>query len=506
MNRHSITAAAALLLLPLAGSGSLAHAATDDRSGPSVTRIITLDSAPAAQRSSSKDRAAARHAVDDSQRVLVDVARHAGIPLTVHRHYRNVVNGLVVKVPAAQADRLTALPGVASVSKPVVYEAPEKPTPVSEDALKKAVAQAGGTSRSAAGAPSGREVVTTTDLTGVPQAHRQGYTGKGVTVGIVDSGIAYDHPALGGGGFANAKVVGGYDFADEDTDPYDDRYGPAAGHGTQVAGIVAGDDAHIVGAAPDATLRSYRVFGTKNAATDDIIIAALDRAAADGVNVVNMSLGAEGERSSSVLSLAVDNLGLRHSHRRRRRQRLRGSVQRRGPGCRGRCDSRGQHLQQPLPVPGLHPRRRLHHPRPVPGLRARPGRARDRQQPDHPHGLKLRSAARRQPRRTDRPHRPGHRPGGGLQLPPAGPGPHSGGRRGGRRDLPRAADRPGHHPRVAVLRHHRHPAGGNPRERRQAHPRRAGWDQAHLGRLRGQPAERRRRRTDGPGLLLGPRQ
>ncbi|MFB6715075.1 MULTISPECIES: S8 family serine peptidase [unclassified Streptomyces] len=308
MNRQSITAAAALLLLPLAVPGSLAHAATDDRSGASVTRIITLDSAPAAQRSSPKERAAARHAVDDSQRELLDAAGHAGIPLTVHRHYRNVVNGLVVKVPAAQAGRLTALPGVASVSKPVVYEAPEKPTPVSEDILKKAVAQAGGTARSRADAPSGREVVTTTDLTGVPQAHRQGYTGKGVTVGIVDSGIAYDHPALGGGGFPNSKVLGGYDFADEDADPYDDQYGPAAGHGTHVAGIVAGDDEHIVGAAPDATLRSYRVFGTKNAATDDIIIAALDRAAADGVNVVNMSLGAKGERSSNVLSLAVDNL------------------------------------------------------------------------------------------------------------------------------------------------------------------------------------------------------
>ncbi|MGW2768824.1 S8 family serine peptidase [Streptomyces sp. NPDC001275] len=308
MNRHSITAAAAFLLLPLAVPGSPAHAATDDLSGPSVTRIVTLDSAPAAQQTSPNSRAAARRAVADSQRVLVDVAKQAGIALTVHRHYRNVVNGLVVKVPAAQAARLTALPGVASVSKPVVYEAPEAPTPVSEDVLKKAVAQAGGTARSADGAPSGREVVTTTDLTGVPQAHRQGSTGKGVTVGIVDSGIAYDHPALGGGGFPNGKVLGGYDFADEDADPYDDTNTPAAGHGTHVAGIVAGDDTHIKGVAPEATLRSYRVFGSKNAATDDLIIAALDQAAADDVDVVNMSLGSKGERSSSVLSLAVNNL------------------------------------------------------------------------------------------------------------------------------------------------------------------------------------------------------
>ncbi|GAA3478122.1 S8 family serine peptidase [Streptomyces yanii] len=314
MSRHSVTAAVAFLLLPLAVPGSLTQAqaqtraASDDRSGPSVTRIVTLDSAPAAQRSSPKERAAARRAVDDSQEALVGDAKRARIALTVERHYRDVVNGMVVKVPAAQAGRLAALPGVASVSEPVTYAPPEKPTPVSEEVLKKAVAQAGGTARSAGGAPSGREIVTTTDLTGVPQAHRKGHTGKGVTVGIVDSGIAYDHPALGGGGFPNAKVLGGYDFADEDSDPYDSSDGPAVGHGTHVAGIVAGNDSHMVGTAPDATLRSYRVFGTKNAATDDIVVAALDRAAADGVDVVNMSLGAKGQRSSNVLSLAVDNL------------------------------------------------------------------------------------------------------------------------------------------------------------------------------------------------------
>lgn len=308
MYRHSISAASALLLVSLVLPGDLAHADSGEPSGPSVTRIVRLDNAPAAQEAAPQDRAAARRTVSDAQQQLIDAAHESGIAVSVQRRYRNVVNGLLVKVPAGQTDRLAALPGVAEVTEPVTYEMPEKPTPVSEDALQKAVDRAGRDARSADGAPSGREIVTVTDLTGVPQAHRRGFTGKGVTVGIIDSGIAYDHPALGGGGFPNAKVTGGYDFADEDADPYDDRFGPAAGHGTHVAGIVAGDDAHIEGVAPDATLRSYRVFGTKNTPTDAIILAALDRAAADGVDVVNMSLGATGNRSSSVLSLAVDHL------------------------------------------------------------------------------------------------------------------------------------------------------------------------------------------------------
>ncbi|WP_283851749.1 S8 family serine peptidase [Streptomyces sp. ML-6] len=306
MYKTTLAATTGILTLALSLPGAPADAAVAAGPDRAVTRIVTLDGAPAAQRFASPDRKAARGAVDRSQEALLDAAKDAGITLSVHRRYRNAVNGLAVEVPASQAERLRTLPGVASVAEPQAYETPERPTPVPRDVVEKAVAQARATTKSSG--TTGRENVTVTDLTGVPQAHREGHTGKGVTVGIIDSGVAYDHPALGGGDFPNAKVLGGYDFADEDADPYDDTDAPAAGHGTHVAGIVAGDDEHMRGVAPDATLRSYRVFGTKNPATDDIIVAALDRAAADGVDVVNMSLGAKGERSSSVLSLAVTNL------------------------------------------------------------------------------------------------------------------------------------------------------------------------------------------------------
>jgi subtilisin family serine protease len=73
-----------------------------------------------------------------------------------------------------------------------------------------------------------------TGLTGVRNDY--GFVGTGQTVAIIDSGIAWNHTALGGGLGSNYRVVGGWDFAEGDADPYDD--GPAGSHGTHVAGIV----------------------------------------------------------------------------------------------------------------------------------------------------------------------------------------------------------------------------------------------------------------------------
>ncbi|WP_432102383.1 S8 family serine peptidase [Streptomyces sp. bgisy091] len=299
---------AVLLAVPLAVPASAAP--VPEPHGDPVTRIVTLDTAPSVSERSADDREAATRAVTDAQRKVVEAARGAGVDMVVTRRYRYALNGFAVRVPASQQARLAALPGVASVSAPVRYEAPEPPTPASEEQVRKALAAAAKSTKSGGGPTSGRETVTATGLTGVPEVHRAGLTGRGVTVGIIDSGVAYDHPALGGGGFPNAKITGGYDFADGDADPYDDLAGAAAGHGTHVAGIIAGDDARIQGVAPDARLRSYRVFGNSGqGAGEEVILAALDQAAEDGVDVVNMSLGtAIGSRSTDVLATATDRL------------------------------------------------------------------------------------------------------------------------------------------------------------------------------------------------------
>ena len=66
------------------------------------------------------------------------------------------------------------------------------------------------------------------------------FDGSGQTVAVIDSGIAWDHYALGGGFGEDFRVVGGWDFAENDSNPFDD--GPAGFHGTHVAGIVGSQD------------------------------------------------------------------------------------------------------------------------------------------------------------------------------------------------------------------------------------------------------------------------
>jgi len=119
-------------------------------------------------------------------------------------------------------------------------------------------------------------------------------TGKGMLIGIIDTGIDYKHPDLGGGIGKDFKVKGGYDFANKDSDPMDP---PAQGHGTAVAGIAAGNG-KVKGVAPDANLMAYKVFPDgEGGANDADIIAAIDQALKDGCTSVNLSLGSPGGKS-----------------------------------------------------------------------------------------------------------------------------------------------------------------------------------------------------------------
>ena len=98
------------------------------------------------------------------------------------------------------------------------------------------------------------------EQTGVAQVHEQyGFDGEGQTIAVIDSGIAWDHYAFGGGGFGEgSRVVGGYDFAENDHNPYDD--GPAGYHGTHISGIIGSSDSSNLGVASGVDLVSLRVF------------------------------------------------------------------------------------------------------------------------------------------------------------------------------------------------------------------------------------------------------
>lgn len=137
-------------------------------------------------------------------------------------------------------------------------------------------------------------------MTGVDKVHAQGIIGKGIKIGIIDTGIDYNHPALGGGFGQGFKVVAGYDFVGDnynganDPVPDNDPDDNCNGHGTHVAGIIGANpdnEYNINGVAYGAELGAYRLFGCKGSATDDIIIQALLRGYKDGMDVLSLSLG-----------------------------------------------------------------------------------------------------------------------------------------------------------------------------------------------------------------------
>ncbi|MEX0641964.1 MAG: S8 family serine peptidase, partial [Pirellulales bacterium] len=105
-------------------------------------------------------------------------------------------------------------------------------------------------------------LVNADGLTGLSQVRNNyGFIGTGQTVAIIDSGIAWDHVALGGGLGSNYRVVGGWDFTEEnDANPYDD--GPSGSHGSHVSGIVGGDRTGTAddGVAPGVDFVGLRVF------------------------------------------------------------------------------------------------------------------------------------------------------------------------------------------------------------------------------------------------------
>ncbi|UOQ45350.1 S8 family serine peptidase [Halobacillus salinarum] len=110
------------------------------------------------------------------------------------------------------------------------------------------------------------------------------YTGKGVKVGVIDTGIDYKHPDL------KKNYKGGFDVVDFDDDPMETEDKGATEHGTHVAGIIAANG-KMKGIAPDAELYAYRALGPGGAGSSVQVIAAIEEAVEDGMDVINLSLG-----------------------------------------------------------------------------------------------------------------------------------------------------------------------------------------------------------------------
>lgn len=125
------------------------------------------------------------------------------------------------------------------------------------------------------------------------EAKTNGWTGKGIKVGIIDTGVRPDHPDL--------KLAGGVTFV-EGTNSYADD----EGHGTHVAGIIGALDNDIgtVGIAPGAELYAIKSLNNVGVGNLSDVIAGIEWAIEKNLDVINLSLTSE--QSSSILERVLD--------------------------------------------------------------------------------------------------------------------------------------------------------------------------------------------------------
>ena len=200
-------------------------------------------------------------------------ARKAGLQYTERYAFDNLFNGFSVTIDPASLGKLSRIAGVKSLYPVIPMSVPTTPAAANPD------------------------LFTAIEMTGADIAQNDlGYDGTGVRVAIVDTGVDYDHPDLGGCFGDGCRVAFGADLVGDaytgpgstpvpDGDPDD-----CAGHGTHVAGIV-GASGIVTGVAPGVTFGAYRVFGCNGSTSSDVVIAAMEMALADDMQVLNMSIG-----------------------------------------------------------------------------------------------------------------------------------------------------------------------------------------------------------------------
>ncbi len=161
--------------------------------------------------------------------------------------------------------------------------------------------------------PVSAHLATTALTVGARAVQLDGYTGAGVGVAVIDSGVTSWHDDLSGGGaysYGNQRVARFVDFVNGHSTPYDDN-----GHGTHVAGIIAGNGYDSLGwragIAPGAHLVVLKALDGNNGGRISNIIAALDYAVAHkaelNIRVINLSVGAyiRGSYNRDPLTLAA---------------------------------------------------------------------------------------------------------------------------------------------------------------------------------------------------------
>ena len=199
----------------------------------------------------------------------------------IKKQYQTVFNGAFLETDAKTAMKIAELKGVKSI------KANKKVNVVLNESSK---------------------VINADDVWQTIDDNGYNITGFGVKVAVIDTGVDYTHPDLGGCFGQGCKVEVGYDFINNDNDPMDDQ-----GHGTHVAATIAGINTILKGIAPDAKIYAYKVLDSSGSGGSDGIISAMEYCAdpnqdgnfSDHVDIASLSLGGNGDPDDP-MSQAVD--------------------------------------------------------------------------------------------------------------------------------------------------------------------------------------------------------
>lgn len=219
--------------------------------------------------------------------------------INITREYRNAINGVAMTLPGVAVQDLMESGVVNRIFKD--YEIKVEPPVETEEVIDPQMADS-------------------IPQIGVDKLHAENITGKGIKVGVLDTGIDYNHPDL------KEAYKGGYDFIDNDADPMETTYEDwinagkpeypglvyYTNHGTHVAGTIAAQkkndvDYAVKGVAPEVDLYAYRVLGPWGGGDTAGILAGMDKAIEDDMDVINMSLGAPTNNPLYATSVAVNN-------------------------------------------------------------------------------------------------------------------------------------------------------------------------------------------------------
>lgn len=272
-----------------------------------VAAFIVMEDAPLSESYSSNGQASAaeRQSLTAKQDAVIAAIEEEvlhGEALNVRYQFTYLTNAISVRTAFGNLEQIASVAGVKSVFLMPVYD------PCTTESAEPTLANSG-------------------SMTGVPTVWEDlGYTGTGMKVAVIDSGLDLDHPSFAADPETNdrsltvedvdavlgkllaakkysgltaeelyysAKIPYAFNYVDQNLNA-DHSHDDQGYHGTHVAGIVAAnhlEGTDVVGMAPDAQIVVMKVFGENGGAYMDDIVAAIQDAMTLGCDVVNMSLG-----------------------------------------------------------------------------------------------------------------------------------------------------------------------------------------------------------------------